>query len=376
MAAATSQLWATASKEWVIQRAPKPGRKPRGLEKEQPIDYKRRRVQNRAAQRAFRQRKQSQLADLQDRVRSYEQGEYQRNVALRNIAKSLKEENESLRHENWLLKERGMIPESGQADPIASNSHRKWYNTASSPGSNHFCNTRLSAIQLDAFAFTNLELNREAALPPFFDPSFCNGNPSSVDCNPYSTRTACTDFQFAATPIRTIVIGDPPPPQETFIPHKCPTQINTDLRAHSLSRSAGTPLNYCGGSSISSDAGFGNTFCEKCFSASDEVLDMGESAQGSPFPIPSTAVMVPSFIRIDAASEANPTIIALADSDMPAPDVAARRSRTKVPRRVLPKPALKPSVAPDDRPVLLTDPYANFHEKERARIRSTCCSYA
>ena len=60
----------------------------------------------RAAQRAFRERKQSQLAELQARVQQYEQGEIERNVALQNIAKRLKEENEKLRKENNLLKEK------------------------------------------------------------------------------------------------------------------------------------------------------------------------------------------------------------------------------------------------------------------------------
>ncbi len=58
-----------------------------------------------AAQRAFRERKQSQLAELQARVQSYEQGEIERNVALQNIAKKLKDENEQLRRENEALKD-------------------------------------------------------------------------------------------------------------------------------------------------------------------------------------------------------------------------------------------------------------------------------
>lgn len=58
-----------------------------------------------AAQRAFRERKQSQLAELQARVQSYEQGEIERNVALQQIAKRLKEENEQLKTENASLKE-------------------------------------------------------------------------------------------------------------------------------------------------------------------------------------------------------------------------------------------------------------------------------
>ncbi|KII93545.1 hypothetical protein PLICRDRAFT_694702 [Plicaturopsis crispa FD-325 SS-3] len=109
----SSTLWATASKEWVIPAKPKPGRKPKkdppppaNDDPENQVDSKGRRVQNRAAQRAFRERKQSQLADLQARIQLYEQGEIERNVALQNIAKRLKEENDKLRAENNLLKEK------------------------------------------------------------------------------------------------------------------------------------------------------------------------------------------------------------------------------------------------------------------------------
>ncbi|KAH0590604.1 hypothetical protein H2248_000740 [Termitomyces sp. 'cryptogamus'] len=108
----SSPLWATASKEWVIAPKPKPGRKPKKdvsnavKAQSDTTDAKGRRIQNRAAQRAFRERKQSQLAELQARVQSYEQGEIERNVALQNIAKRLKEENDILRTENALLKEK------------------------------------------------------------------------------------------------------------------------------------------------------------------------------------------------------------------------------------------------------------------------------
>ncbi|KAI0639729.1 hypothetical protein C8Q77DRAFT_1152686 [Trametes polyzona] len=107
----SSTLWATPSKEWVIPAKPKPGRKPKKDVAPPPedaaeADSKGRRVQNRAAQRAFRERKQSQLAELQARVQQYEQGEIERNVALQNIAKRLKEENEKLRKENAELKEK------------------------------------------------------------------------------------------------------------------------------------------------------------------------------------------------------------------------------------------------------------------------------
>ncbi|KAG6895731.1 hypothetical protein C0992_012960 [Termitomyces sp. T32_za158] len=109
----SSTLWATASKEWVITPKPKPGRKPK------------KDISNatKAAQRAFRERKQSQLAELQARVQSYEQGEIERNVALQNIAKRLKEENEILRAENAMLKEK--LLKSELAPAIRSESDKK-----------------------------------------------------------------------------------------------------------------------------------------------------------------------------------------------------------------------------------------------------------
>ncbi|KIO08181.1 hypothetical protein M404DRAFT_14277 [Pisolithus tinctorius Marx 270] len=109
----SAMLWATPSKEWTIPAKPKPGRKPKKeslsnvpVIREEGDDSSGRRVQNRAAQRAFRERKQSQLAELQARLHSYEQGEIERNVALQNVAKKMKEENEQLRKENLILEEK------------------------------------------------------------------------------------------------------------------------------------------------------------------------------------------------------------------------------------------------------------------------------
>ena len=139
-----------ASKEWVIPAKPKPGRKPKKETSAAPsspvvkddeastihillrfsVDVESRTRSPRvgvsktgdavnsfcvlpstyffcrAAQRAFRERKQSQLAELQARLQSYEQGEIERNIALQNIAKKMKDENEELRKENQLLKEK------------------------------------------------------------------------------------------------------------------------------------------------------------------------------------------------------------------------------------------------------------------------------
>ena len=78
---------------------------------------------SRAAQRAFRERKQSQLSDLQARVQSYQQGEIERSVALQNVAKRLKEENDALRHENQLLKEK--ISRIEEQDPVQSRDRRQ-----------------------------------------------------------------------------------------------------------------------------------------------------------------------------------------------------------------------------------------------------------
>ncbi|KAJ3554626.1 hypothetical protein NM688_g3006 [Phlebia brevispora] len=126
----SATLWATPSKEWVIPAKPKPGRKPKkdppSLSSENSeVDAKGRRVQNRAAQRAFRERKQSQLAELQARVQQYEQGEIERNVALQNIAKRLKEENEKLRQENGVLKEKLASVEQ-ERDALRELSRKRW----------------------------------------------------------------------------------------------------------------------------------------------------------------------------------------------------------------------------------------------------------
>ncbi|KAL4241740.1 bZIP YAP Transcription Factor [Abortiporus biennis] len=123
----SSSTWATPSKEWVIPAKPKPGRKPK-KDIPQPSadaepDSKGRRVQNRAAQRAFRERKQSQLADLQARVQQYEQGEIERNVALQQIAKRLKEENEKLRSENIALQEK-LAKVEQERDALRDNNKR------------------------------------------------------------------------------------------------------------------------------------------------------------------------------------------------------------------------------------------------------------
>jgi hypothetical protein len=59
----------------------------------------------RSAQRAFRERRQTQLSELQARVKQYEQGQVERSVTLQSIGIRLKAENETLKEQNAKLKE-------------------------------------------------------------------------------------------------------------------------------------------------------------------------------------------------------------------------------------------------------------------------------
>ena len=84
----------------------------------------------RAAQRAFRERKQTQLAELKAKVQQYEQGEIERNIALQNIAKRLKEENEHLRKENLRLTERVSLCKKEHLSVTALKRHLDGANSA------------------------------------------------------------------------------------------------------------------------------------------------------------------------------------------------------------------------------------------------------
>lgn len=99
----------------------------------------------RVAQRAFRERKQSQLVELQARIKSYEQEDIERNVALQKVAKRLKEENQLLRERNDTLNARVAELEAriqiAQIVPSFSNdflaTDRKRSREISSPTSSH-----------------------------------------------------------------------------------------------------------------------------------------------------------------------------------------------------------------------------------------------
>ena len=86
----------------------------------------------RAAQRAFRERKQTQLADLQARLHSYEQGEIERNIALQNVAKKMKDENEELRKENRILREKITRLEQGHSQFLDKDGKRSYDDASTS----------------------------------------------------------------------------------------------------------------------------------------------------------------------------------------------------------------------------------------------------
>ena len=76
-------------------------------------------LQNRKAQREFRERKASYVKSLEQRIRAYESNEVQSNVELQRAARRLKEENDQLREQVRQLSERLSLLESG-GGPIAA----------------------------------------------------------------------------------------------------------------------------------------------------------------------------------------------------------------------------------------------------------------
>lgn len=72
-------------------------------------------LQNRKAQREFRERKASYVKSLEQRIRAYESNEVQGSVELQRVARRLKEENEQLREQVRQLSERLSALERGNS---------------------------------------------------------------------------------------------------------------------------------------------------------------------------------------------------------------------------------------------------------------------
>jgi hypothetical protein len=72
-------------------------------------------LQNRKAQREFRERKASYVKSLEQRIRAYESNEVQGNVELQRAARRLKEENDQLREQLRQVTERLAMHEGGNS---------------------------------------------------------------------------------------------------------------------------------------------------------------------------------------------------------------------------------------------------------------------
>ncbi|KAL4402083.1 RNA polymerase II transcription regulator [Malassezia pachydermatis] len=89
------------SKEWVLPARGKPGRKPSAS-----VPLTKRKAQNRASQRAFRERRSAYVTELEQKVAQYEAREIEANIQMQRIAQQYKEEATVLRSANEELKAR------------------------------------------------------------------------------------------------------------------------------------------------------------------------------------------------------------------------------------------------------------------------------
>ncbi|GAA5815672.1 hypothetical protein MFLAVUS_009185 [Mucor flavus] len=95
-----------ATVEGPIKKSKKPGRKPLAKVTVLPSDPKlKRKAQNRAAQRAFRERKEQFVSELQEQMRQMKQATDKREKQLSLENQRLKKENEKLKQENYILKD-------------------------------------------------------------------------------------------------------------------------------------------------------------------------------------------------------------------------------------------------------------------------------
>lgn len=89
------------SREWVLPARGKPGRKPADA-----VPMTKRKAQNRASQRAFRERRHAYVSELEEKVAQYKEREIEANVQMQRIALQCREEALALRRENEELTRR------------------------------------------------------------------------------------------------------------------------------------------------------------------------------------------------------------------------------------------------------------------------------
>ncbi|KAG8824655.1 hypothetical protein FRC17_009057, partial [Serendipita sp. 399] len=325
--AGSAKLYATAKKEWVIAPRAKPGRKPKQIIQDEAeymqddASEKGKKTQNRAAQRAFRERRQSQLAELQVRLQQYEQGEVERNVALQQLGKRLKEENELLKQENSKLKEENeqlkarlaaregghaaaAVPSTSMAYPTTTRKTAKRDRSDRSPPLRHRLKrlkttdspvlhpSSMDTPSISSCGSTNVVMSPmitafddddadimaiDTCDASNFDASIQEDDPDYTSCGMCTSSVDCLCRQLGIDNRAPITIADEPsgslsllnnlPPYQPAVPlrHRRKSVTSSDPKAiHTRSGSQATSLGCSGDPSNCSacaDNAFGRAFC-------------------------------------------------------------------------------------------------------------------
>ena len=336
------------SKEWVLPARAKPGRKPSETE---PLT--KRKAQNRASQRAFRERKQSYLADLEAKVAAYEAAEIDRSVEIQKVAQKLRAENESLRKELGSWKEKyaqierflfqaranggklpGVTPSAKSGPGCKAPAHERAAvappkrGVLVPPGAKSAKDKDKAASsvrfadpvspKIDSKAPSSTEHPQEAVSVPLRRrPSTSSVTPSPVDTSlpPATAAVAVSASETLAQPAQTPLAGPrkgSKPPLWSFETPKTPsptspsTTLSTSAVVTDKSSSLLSPSLLPHGGHLSVEGGCG--FCTEaspCVCA-DDFLDLSSQSQPSHIAVASdvpSALPLPKRATASAASE-------------------------------------------------------------------------
>ncbi|SJX62581.1 uncharacterized protein SRS1_10765 [Sporisorium reilianum f. sp. reilianum] len=313
------------SKEWVLPARAKPGRKPSESE---PLT--KRKAQNRASQRAFRERKQSYLSDLEAKVAAYEAAEIDRSVEIQKVAQKLRSENESLRKELSLWKQKFAHIERYLLQAKANGGRLPGItpSTKSGPGCKapaHERSTPKRGVLLTPGAKSERDRDRSAASVRFADTTSADtataAQTSPAPSVPLRRRTpaARTDAADAkpTTTAQAQPIADPQPtsPRKANKPLLWSAQPNEPPSPFAPSAAAGaqktdsllSPSLLPHGGHLSVDGGCG--FCTEaspCVCA-DDFLDLDKHTQPSHLAVPSDVPSALPLPKCNFASTASET---------------------------------------------------------------------